>query len=158
MPFRHRCRPVENQDIKGGGIVGDPCSTYFGEPMCLLGQCVAGSLNFGSLVERRCAADAGQASNRLVRPHMHAAVCATAPELRSGLRGLSDGAAATLDSLLDLNDALLDRVPDRSDGALAQPSAAAAAVNGVGKKRGRDVAAQEDSLVGENLLQCRPRA
>ncbi|BDA50915.1 Protein AATF [Coccomyxa sp. Obi] len=90
-----------------------------------------------------------QASNRLVRPHMHVAVCATAPELRSGMRGLSDGAAATLDSLLDLHDALLDRVPDRSDGALAQPSAAAAAaVNGVSKKRSRDASAQDDSLVG----------
>ncbi|CAL8462818.1 g2352 [Coccomyxa elongata] len=86
-----------------------------------------------------------QASNRLVRPHMHAAACATAPELRSGLRGLSDGAAATLDSLLDLHDALLGRVPDRSDGALVQPSAAA---NGAGKKRSRDAVAQDDSLLG----------
>ncbi len=89
---------------------------------------------------------------------MHAAVCATAPELRSGLRGLSDGAAATLDSLLDLHDALLDRVPNRSDGALVQPSAAAAATNGAGKKRRRDAVAQDDSFDGAGCpaVSCLP--
>ena len=43
-----------------------------------------------------------QAANRLPRPAMHAAARTLQPELRSGFAGLSDGAAATLDTLLDL--------------------------------------------------------
>jgi len=90
---------------------------------------------------------AGQASNRLVRPHMHAAACSAAPELRSGLRGLSDGAAATLDALLDLSDALLDRIPD-----CAAADADAAPAAPVGKKRSRAGAAEDDSAPGERMF------
>ncbi|EIE26312.1 TRAUB-domain-containing protein [Coccomyxa subellipsoidea C-169] len=88
-----------------------------------------------------------QASNRLVRPHMHVAACAVAPELRSGFHGLADGAAATLDSLLDLHDELLERVPDRAAAAATEPPAEAV-MGKTGKKRGRDGAAGDDLLSG----------
>ncbi len=91
-----------------------------------------------------------QASNRLVRPHMHAVACAVAPELRSGFHGLADGAAATLDSLLDLHDELLERVPDRATAAATEPPAEAV-MGKTGKKRGRDGAAGDELLSGEHL-------
>ncbi len=42
---------------------------------------------------------------------MHAAACSVRPELRSGYSGLADASAATIDQLLDLHDALLERTP-----------------------------------------------
>jgi hypothetical protein len=81
-----------------------------------------------------------QAANRLPRPGMHAAARALSPELSAGFAGLSDGAAATLDALLDLQDALLDRVPAcRGAGA-----AAAGLARGAGGKRGQGAAAQAE--------------
>ena len=52
-----------------------------------------------------------QATNRLAQPHMQAAACSVRPELRSGYRGLADASAVTIDQLLDLHDALLERTP-----------------------------------------------
>lgn len=81
---------------------------------------------------------------------MHAVACAVAPELRSGFHGLADGAAATLDSLLDLHDELLERVPDRATAAATEPPAEAV-MGKTGKKRGRDGAAGDELLSGEHL-------
>lgn len=90
-----------------------------------------------------------QASNRMLRPHMHAAASAIAPELRSGMHGLADGAAATLDSLLDLHDVLLERVPDRAAAAATEAATDAAAAKSNGKKRGRNASDKDESLSGE---------
>lgn len=80
---------------------------------------------------------------------MHAAACAVAPELRSGMHGLADGAAAALDSLLDLHDTLLNRVPDRVAAAATETATDPAAAKSNGKKRGRKASAEDDTLSGE---------
>lgn len=94
-----------------------------------------------------------QGANRLVRPHMHTVACQVSHELRGGFRGLSDGAAAALDQLLDLNDALLDRIPacTPSPSPAAADSGAAEVAAASGKRRRNDSSRDkdDDSLPGE---------
>ncbi len=83
--------------------------------------------------------DVLQAANRLAQPHMHPVACSVNPGLRSGYRGLSDASTATLDQLLDLHDALLERTP------AAEQSAADGSSKSAGQKRKRD-AHSDDSI------------
>jgi hypothetical protein len=76
---------------------------------------------------------------------MHAAACAASPELRGGFRGLSDAAAATLEQLLDLQEALLDRIP------ACAPEPGHAEEAAPGSKRGRGDSVADDDLPGEQL-------
>ena len=85
--------------------------------------------------------DVLQAANRLAQPHMHPVACSVNPALRSGYRGLSDASTATLDQLLDLHDALLERTP------AAQQPAADTSSKSAGQKRKRD-AQSDDSTAG----------
>lgn len=89
---------------------------------------------------------AAQAANRLPRPGMHAVARRVSPEINSGFVGLSDGACATLDALLELQDALLDRIPACSAGGEGGGNA-----GGPGKrKRGSAAAdaAEDEALPG----------
>ena len=91
-----------------------------------------------------------QAANRLAQPHMHAAACSVWPELHSGYCGLADASAATLDQLLELHDALLERTP------AAQLGSGDAGSKGAGHKRKRGTHS-DDSIAGggtELLLVC----
>ena len=86
-----------------------------------------------------------QAANRLAQPHMHPVACSINPGLHSGYRGLSDASMATLDQLLDLHEALLERTP------AAQQSAADAGSKSPGQKRKRGTHS-DDSIAGDRQL------
>ena len=81
---------------------------------------------------------------------MHAEACSVRPELRSGYRGLADASAATIDQLLDLHDALLERTP------AAQLGSGDVGNKGIGHKRKRGTHS-DDSIAGggtQFLLVC----
>lgn len=117
--------------------------------------CCAWTLQYkGFLATFQANEDPLQAANRLAQPHMHAAACSIRPELRSGYCGLADASAATIDQLLDLHDALLERTP------AAQLDNEDAGNKGAGHKR-KSSAHSDDSIAGGAhssylSIQCTP--
>lgn len=87
-----------------------------------------------------------QAANRLAQPHMHPVACSINSGLQSGYRGLSDASTATIDQLLDLHDALLERTSGVQRSAEDGKSA--------GQKRKRD-AHGDSSTAGEPCARAR---